>query len=155
MDQIVATLLDLGAWRWLALAAVLFTIELATGTAYLLWLSAAAVMTAALSALPGQTGIAFELVLFGAFSIGSTLIGQKFFKPAAIESEQPDINNPMQRHLGAHVIAIGNFAGGQGRVSLGDTQWSAQTLDGSSPTDGVGLKVIRVEGTILHVAAST
>jgi inner membrane protein len=153
MDQIIATLAGLGAWRWLALAAILFAIEMSTGTAYLLWLSAAAALTAAFVALPGQTSFAVELAMFGAFSIASTLIGQKFFKPVAIESDQPDINNPMQRHLGAHVVAIGNFAGGEGRVSLGDTQWSAQTPDGTNPNDGDGLKVVGVEGTTLRVAA--
>jgi inner membrane protein len=151
MDQVIDTIAGLGAWRWLALAALLFAAEMVTGTAYLLWLSAAAVATALLVALPGETGIAVELVAFGLFSIASTLAGRRFFKPRMTASDQPDLNNPEQRHLGARVVAVGDFAGGEGRVSLGDTQWSAQTLDGTSPISGAGLKVVSVAGTTLHV----
>lgn len=152
MDQVIATIIELGAWRWLALAAILFAVEMATGTAYLIWLSAAAAVTAALVALPGETTFAVELAAFGVFSIASTVFGRKFFKPVAIASDQPEINDPLQRHLGARVVAVGDFSGGEGRVSLGDTQWTAQTLDGTSPKNGVGLKVIRVHGTTLQVA---
>jgi inner membrane protein len=152
MDQVIATFVELGAWRWLALAAILFAVEMGTGTAYLIWLSAAAAATAALVALPGETTFAVELAAFGVFSIASTVFGRKFFKPPAIVSDKPEINDPLQRHLGARVVAVGDFSGGEGRVSLGDTQWTAQTLDGSSPKNGVGLKVVRVDGTTLQVA---
>jgi inner membrane protein len=151
MDQIVDAWTGLGAWRWLALAALLFAAELATGTAYLLWLSVAAVMTALVVALPGQTNFASELVLYAVFAIGSTVFGRRFFKPSMIKSDQPDLNSPSQRHIGARAVAVSDFAGGEGRVSLGDTQWSAQTLDGSSPTNGAVLQVVSVDGTTLQV----
>jgi inner membrane protein len=154
MDQIIDAWTGFGAWRWLALAALLFAAELATGTAYLLWLSAAAVLTAMVVALASNINIASELVLFGLFSIGSTVVGRRFFKPGAIQSDQPDLNAPEQRHIGARAVAVADFAGGEGRVALGDTQWSAQTSDGSSPRDGAGLVVISVEGTTLHVRAA-
>jgi inner membrane protein len=151
MNQIIETISGLGAWRWLALAALLFAAEMATGTAYLLWLSAAAVATAALVALPGDTNFAFELAAFALFSIASTFIGRRFFKPKMTASDQPDLNDPLQRHLGAHAVAVTDFAGGFGRVSLGDTHWSAQTHDGSNPKTGTGLTVVSSEGTTLHV----
>jgi inner membrane protein len=151
MDQIVEMVSGMGAWRWLALAALLFAAEMLTGSAYLLWLSAAAVATAALVALPGDPGLGEQLFAFGLFSIASTVVGRKFFKPGLIVSDQPNLNEPEQRHIGAPVVAMTDFVGGQGRVALGDTQWSAQTLDGSSPGTGANLKVISVEGTLLYV----
>ena len=154
MDQLLEAWTGFGAWRWLALAALLFAAELATGTAYLLWLSAAAVLTALIVALPGQFNFAFELLLFGIFSIASTIFGKKVFQPGVFKSDQPDLNAPEQRHIGARVVAVGNFAGGEGRVSLGDTQWSAHTLDGTSPKNGAGLHVLAVAGTILHVGSA-
>jgi inner membrane protein len=154
MDQFIEAWAGFGAWRWLALAALLFAAELATGTAYLLWLSAAAVMTAAVVALPGDVGVAAQLLLFGMFSIASTVFGRKLFKPGSIPSDQPSLNEPEQRHIGARAIAVTNFAGGHGRVALGDTQWSAQTVDGSSPLNGAGLLVLAVDGTMLHVQAA-
>jgi inner membrane protein len=154
MGQVIEVWTGFGAFSWLALAALLFAIELATGTAYLLWLSAAAVMTAILVALPVETNVAIELVAFGVFSIASTMVGQRFFKPGVIASDQPDLNDPLRQHVGARAVAVSDFAGGQGRVSLGDTQWSAQTLDGSSPASGVGLKVVSIDGTTLHVKAT-
>lgn len=154
MDQFFEAWTGLGAWRWLAIAALLFAAELATGTAYLLWLAAAAAMTAFVVALPGEIGIALQLLLFGIFSIASTVFGRRMFKPSMIQSDQPDLNAPTQRHLGARVVAVSDFAGGEGRVSLGDTQWSAQTLDGTSPADGAGLVVMAVNGTVLHVRAA-
>lgn len=154
MDQVIDAWMGFGAWRWLALAALLFAAELATGTAYLLWLSAAAVLTALVVALPGDFGIAFELLLFGVFAIASTVVGRKFFPPGMIKSEQPDLNEPDQRHIGARAVAVSDFTGGEGRVALGDTQWSAKTFDGSSPHSGAGLRVTAVDGTTLHVRAA-
>jgi inner membrane protein len=151
MDQFFDAWMSLGAWRWLALAALLFAAELATGTAYLLWLSAAAVATAIIVALPGEINFALELVLFGMFSIASTVFGRRFFKPSLIKSDQPDLNAPMQRHIGARAIVVDDFRGGEGRVALGDTQWSARMLDGTSPSQGTGLSVVSVEGNILNV----
>jgi inner membrane protein len=151
MEQLIDAWTGLGVWRWFALAALLFAAELATGTAYLLWLSAAAVLTGIVIALPGETSFATELLLFGIFSIGSTLFGRRFFPPGAIMSDQPELNNPMVRHIGARAVAMGDFAGGQGRVALGDTQWSAQTQDGSNPGDGAGLEVVSVDGNTLFV----
>jgi inner membrane protein len=154
MEQIIETLAGAGAWRWLALAALLFAAELMTGTAYLLWLSAAAVLTAMVIALPGEISIATELLLFAIFAIASTLFGRKAFKPGTFKSEQPSLNAPEQRHIGSRAVAVTDFAGGEGRVALGDTQWSAQTLDGSSPPDGAGLVVVSVHGTVLHVRSA-
>jgi inner membrane protein len=154
MDQFIDAWAGFGTWRWLALAALLFAAELATGTAYLLWLSAAAVMTAVVVALPGELGIAAQLLLFSLFSIASTVFGRKIFRPGSIQSDQPSLNEPEQRHIGARAVAVADFAGGQGRVALGDTQWSAQTLDGTSPLTGAGLLVLAVDGTTLHVRAA-
>lgn len=143
-----------GAWRWLALAAILFAAELLTGTAYLLWLSAAAVMTAIVVALPGNINFAVELVVFSGFAIASTIFGRRVFKPDTFVSDQPDLNDPEHRHVGARAVAVSNFIGGEGRVSLGDTQWSALTLDGTNPLNGAGLKIISVDGTVLKVQAA-
>ncbi len=154
MDQLIEAWSGLGAWSWLALAALLFAAELATGTAYLLWLSAAAVLTALVVALPGNFNFAFELLLFSVFSIASTVFGRRIFKPGMIKSDQPDLNAPGQRHVGARAVAVDDFAGGEGRVALGDTQWSAQTLDGTSPKHGAGLLVLSVDGTTLQVRAA-
>ena len=151
MDQFIDAWTGLGAWRWLALAALLFAAELSTGTAYLLWLSAAAVMTALVVALPGEINFALELLLFGVFSIASTVFGRRFLRPSMIKSDQPELNAPSQRHIGARAVAVADFAGGEGRVSLGDTQWSAKTADGSSPVNGTSLQVLSVHGTVLHV----
>lgn len=154
MGQIIEFWTGFGPFSWLALAAILFAAELMTGTAYLLWLSAAAVATALFVALPFDSGIAMDLIVFAIFAVASTFIGQTFFKPGMIKSDQPDLNDPQRQHIGARAIAVGDFAGGEGRVALGDTQWSAQTLDGTSPTSGVGLKVVSIDGTMLHVTAS-
>lgn len=154
MDQILDAWTGLGAWRWLAIAALLFAAELATGTAYLLWLSAAAVLTAGVVALPGNTNFAIELLAFGVFAIASTFFGQRLFKPGMEKSDQPSLNDPELRHIGARAVAVSDFAGGQGRVSLGDTQWSAQTNDGSSPVTGSSVLVTAVQGTILQVRAA-
>ncbi len=154
MDQIIDAWTGLGAWRWLGLAALLFTAELVTGTAYLLWLSAAAVLTAGVVVLSGDMNAATQLLTFAMFSIASTAFGRRVFKPGTFKSDQPSLNQPEQRHIGARAVAVVDFAGGHGRVALGDTQWSAQTLDGSSPTNGTGLLVLAVDGTMLHVQAA-
>jgi membrane protein implicated in regulation of membrane protease activity len=154
MDQLIEAWTGVGAWRWLAIAALLFAIEMATGTAYLLWMSAAAAITAVAVAIIGEFNFAVELLLFGLFAMASTFIGKRFFAPRMVISDQPDLNQPERRHIGARAVAVTVFSGGEGRAKMGDSVWSAVMLDGANPAIGAGLEVVRVDGTVLHVKSA-
>ena len=38
-----------------------------------------------------------------------------------------------------------------GRVKLGDTEWSAETMDGSNPGEGTSVVVEETNGNILRI----
>jgi inner membrane protein len=152
MEALIDAWQGFGAWRWLAIGALLLAAEFATGTAWLLWLAAAAGLTAILVALPIPTSFTTELLAFGAFALGTTAFGRRFFPPNAIKSDQPLLNQPNSRALGASVVVVSDFVGGEGRVKMGDTEWQAVTLDGASPKAGAQLQVLAMDGARLKVS---
>ena len=147
----IDNLTGFGPWGWLALGAILLAAELMTGTAYLLWLASAAAMTAALVALPGDLSLTSQLILFSVLALGTTAVGRRVFKPAAEPTDQPSLNAPQDRHIGARVIAVAPFENGLGRVRMGDTEWAAEALDGGPIAAGMALVVTRAEGAKLLV----
>jgi membrane protein implicated in regulation of membrane protease activity len=153
MDSFIAAWPGFGPLSWLALGAVLLAAELLTGTAYLLWIAAAAALTAALIAVFPDLGIAFQLVAFACLAMSTTVIGKRFFSPMLTPSQSPGLNLPILRHLGQTAVSVAPFVGGEGRVRIGDTEWAAKTDDLSSPKEGAVVVVTGVEGAIMHVKA--
>lgn len=142
---------SMGAWRWLTLAAVLVAVELGTGTTWFLWFAAAAIVTALAVALPGELGVAMELVVFAAASVTAAILGRRLVKPGWLRTEQPGLNLPTERLVGSRATAVTQFANGEGRVSLGDTQWRAVLDSDDSLPAGSVLDVVGVEGGTLRV----
>ena len=57
----------------------------------------------------------------------------------------------MDRAVGKRATVIEGFAGGQGRVRLGDTEWGAETVDGTNPAKGEFVVVDAPKGNGLLV----
>ena len=112
------------AWHWLALALVLFSIEMMTGTWDLLWVSIAAALTSA-------------------FAV--------FRKMREDVEEHPTLNKRMAGTLGQRGVVADDFTGGLGRVKLGDTVWSAESIDGANLASGTAVIVEATEGNMLKV----
>lgn len=120
-------------WHWLALALLLFGLEMITGTFDLLMISIAAVLTALFAGFAPESlaGWQGQLVVFAAASAVLFVGGRMFFASARRQGEEhPTLNKRMVGLVGQRGAATRDFAGGAGQVKIGDTVWGAQAAEG-------------------------
>ncbi len=111
-------------WVWLAVAAVFLSIEVATGTGWLLWPVGSAIATGLLT-LIFRPGIAVEIAVFAALTMASTLVAWRFFPPGRV-AETDDINDQNARLIGRKGLVVEAFDKGHGRVLVGGAEWPAE-----------------------------
>ena len=146
---IVSLLEGMNATRWGLLGLGLVGLELITGTTYILWPAAAALILAVVVFfLPLSWEMQF--ILFFILSIILLVAGHRYLRPMMKSGEPSEVNDPGQAMLGRRVVAFSDFESGHGRVTVGDTQWSAST-DGEDPKTGDALVITSVAGTTLIV----
>jgi len=135
---ILAFLESMNATKWGLIGVALVGLELITGTTYILWPAAAALILAVVVfILPLAWEIQFLLFTF--LSILLLVLGHFYLRPLMKSDEPSDTNNPVRTMIGRRVVAFIDFDNGEGRVTVGDSQWKAST-----ETDGlkVGDKLV-------------
>jgi membrane protein implicated in regulation of membrane protease activity len=136
-------------WVWLAVAAVFLAVEVATGTGWLLWPAASALLVGLLT-LAVQPGLPVELGLFAVLTIATTYLARRFLKPV-LDAGNPDLNDPSLRLVGRDGEALDGFANGKGRVFVDGKEWAAVAPEGVEPAAGQKVQVVAVEGAVLTV----
>lgn len=148
-NAVVAFLESIKATHWGLLGLGLVGLELVTGTTYILWPAIAALVIAAwVFFLPLSWELQF--ILFFLLSGVLLVVGHLYLRPIMKSGEPADLNDPARTMLGRRVIAFTDFENGQGRVTVGDTQWKAST-DSDDPVIGDNLVITSVAGTTLIV----
>ena len=151
MEGLAVSLWPLTAWHWLALALILFSIEMMTGTWDLLWVSIAAALTSAFAAF-GLTGWQGQVIFFAVATVALFILGRTIGRRMRENVEEhPTLNKRMAGTLGQRGVVADDFVGGLGRVKLGDTVWSAQSVDGVNLASGTAVIVEATEGNTLRV----
>jgi len=142
------------AWHWLAVGLILISLEMMLGTFDLLWVSIAAGLTSAYTAIApdGIAGWQSQLVFFAIASTALFILGRTLFRRMRENVEEhPTLNKRMAGTLGQRGVVADDFSGGIGRVKLGDTVWSAQSVDGANLVSGAAVIVEATEGNMLKV----
>ena len=134
---------------WLAVGGVLLTVEVATGSGWLLWPAGSAAVTAVL-VLATPLDLTAQAVIFAGLTILTTLTGRRLF-PHATVLGGGDINDTRARLTGADGVAAGDFARGKGRVFVDGKEWAAELEDGAALASGSRVLVTRVSGARLTV----
>ncbi len=135
--------------RWIILGVLILILELLTGTTYILWPAAAALIVGFLTyILPLSWEMQF--LLFFILSTILLILGHTHFRPRMKGGEPSDLNDRARSMVGMRVRAIADFELGNGRVQVGDTQWRAAMEEGNAKA-GDELKVMYVKGTTLTV----
>lgn len=139
--------------KWLIFGVLLLTLEVLTGTTYILWPAVAALM---LGVLVFILPLSWELQFLLFFLISTVLlfVGHKYFQPMMKGGEPSDLNDRARAMVGKRVKAVTNFETGRGRVQVGDTQWQA-VMDEGNASEGDELRIISVRGTNLQVESLT
>ncbi|MEL6279858.1 MAG: NfeD family protein [Pseudomonadota bacterium] len=142
---------DAAAW-WLIIGLVLFLLELATFSLFLIWAGAAALIMGLLL-LVVDIPVTAQLVIFSVLGVTLTYLGRAYFAKSRSyqESDRPNLNNRLAEMVGKQVVALGDFGAGHGTVKVGDSQWAARAPGDGAVRDGETLKVVDVDGTTLIV----
>jgi len=150
-------LADLNMWHWLAFGLLLFGIEMMTGTFDLLMIAIAAFATAVFEQFaPGSiSGWQGQLVFFGVASVALIILGRTVFAGMRQNAdEHPTLNKRMNSLIGQRGTVSTTFAAGQGKVRIGDTEWLAESVDGTDIADGATIVVEGAESTTVRVRAA-
>jgi len=151
MDGLTQLYVDHALWVWLAVAAAILAVEVATGSGWLLWPAASAAVVAFISGVTNS--VALEIGLFAGLTIVSTLLARRFW-PKRVQ-QGADINDNVSRLVGHRGKATAAFAGGAGRVVIDGKEWAAELDEGDSLTAGSDVEVIGLSGgSRLRVRAS-
>lgn len=146
---IIQLLEGMSGTKWLIFGVLLLTLEVVTGTTYILWPAVAALIVGLLVfVLPLSWEIQF--VLFFVISTVLLFAGHKYFRPMMKGGEPSDLNDRGRSMVGMRVKAVTDFETGRGRVQVGDTQWQAMMEIGDASI-GDELRVVDVKGATLQV----
>ncbi len=85
------TIIALGAWNWMILAAILFVLELLAPGIFLMWFGVAAAATA-LIVFRYDFAWQWQLIWFCGLSLASVLLAAKYLRKHPLESERPLLN---------------------------------------------------------------
>lgn len=141
-------LFDIGPYHWLALAAILIGLEMVLPTHYLIWPGVASAITG-LFALAFAVDWPVQLTVFAVLSV-ALVIGSSYLPKPKMEAVS-GLNQRTDQLVGRMATVAEDFHNGQGSVTLGDTRWSAQAIDGSDLPAGTKVEVVAAESTLLKV----
>jgi membrane protein implicated in regulation of membrane protease activity len=136
-------------WLWMIGGVLLLIAEIVAPGFFLIFVGAAAVATGLFTLLFGF-GLALQLVLFVIYLIVALLIGRKAYANAAVESSDPLLNDRAARLVGKVVTAVTVVDDHEGRVRVGDSEWSAR---GGPAQPGERVRITGVDGNCLTVEA--
>ncbi len=135
--------------RWMVFGFALLVLEVLTGTTYILWPAAAALIVG-LIVLVVPLAWPMQMLLFALISVGLLFYGHNKVVAARKARKPSDLNERAKSMVGKRVKAVVDFDAGEGRVQVGDTQWRAAMEEGNAKT-GDELRIVSVKGTTLYV----
>lgn len=134
-------------WWWLSFAALLGIAEVVLPGVFLIWIAVAAAVTG-LAAMALPIGIPAQILVFAALCIAAVWGGRRWYAANPVASADPLLNDRTARLIGESVVVTEPIMGGEGRVRVGDSVWTAR---GPDATVGARMRVIAAEGTVLLV----
>jgi membrane protein implicated in regulation of membrane protease activity len=134
-------------WMWLIGGVVLLIAEIIAPGFFLLFIGAAAIATGAFTLLFGL-GLAPQLALFVLYAIIALMVGRRVYANQNAASPDPLLNDRSARLVGRVVTVVTPVDEHDGRVRVGDSEWSAR---GGPAAAGERVRVTGVEGNCLLV----
>ena len=132
---------------WVIAGVILFIVELFTPMLFFLNLAIAAFF-AAIGAYFGLSGW-WQVAIFGVSA--GVLLG--FLRPLLVKNVQKEDTTTGldEKYFGQIAKTIRPTGATDGRVTIYGEEWGARSIDGNEIAEGVDVKIIRNEGTILFV----
>jgi len=143
-------ILELGAWNWMILAAVLFALELTAPGMFFMWFGLAAAATGILM-FRYDISWQWQLIWFCGLSLASVLVAAKYLRKHPLESDRPLLNERAAQLIGQTFDLVDPIVNGRGSVKIGDSIWR---VEGPELPIGARITVVGADGTLLKVVAA-
>jgi membrane protein implicated in regulation of membrane protease activity len=129
---------------WLAIGVALLALETVTGSGWLLWPAAAALLPAGLTALWFRGDPGAQWAIFAAAAIALTWIGRRYLRHWP--QKPHDLNDPKGLLVGqlGEVTSVADH--GQCRVFVGGKEWAAEAEEATGLKTGQRVQVLAVIG---------
>ncbi len=89
-----------------------------------------------------------QLALFALYAVLAVMVGRRFYANRGGDPDGPRLNDPAARLVGRTVVVVEAVDAHQGRVTVGDSEWSAR---GGPAEAGERVRITGVEGNCLTV----
>lgn len=135
---------------WMGFGALLFLVELVTGSGFLLFFAVSAVIVAGLPLI--WTGMSFsvQLIVFSVLTVLDALCWKLILKHRRFrKSDKPFLNKRAEQFVGQNFTLQSAITHGAGRISIGDTIW--QVRCNIDLPIGAIISVVGIEGAVLVV----
>lgn len=119
-------LVHLQPWQWATLAVILFALEMAISTGFLLGIGLAAVVLAGLLLLVPGLAWEWQLLWFGVLSVVLTVACRRYFSSPGQASDNPLLNDRAAQMVG-RTFVLGVDLDRSGADMVGDTRWMLRT----------------------------
>ena len=137
------------AWAWLIGGVVLLIAEIIAPGFFLVFIGAAAIATGLFTLLFGL-GPVPQLALFALYALLAVMVGRRFYPNRNADSADPLLNDRAGRLVGKVVTVVVAVDDHNGRVRVGDSEWSAR---GGPAEVGERVRITGVDGNCLNVEA--
>jgi membrane protein implicated in regulation of membrane protease activity len=134
-------------WLWLIGGVVLLIAEVIAPGFFLVFIGAAAIAAGAFTMLFGL-GAAAQFALFALYAVIAVMAGRRFYANRAADSSDPLLNDRAARLVGNVVTVAAAVDEHNGRVRVGDGEWSAR---GGPAAVGERVRITGVDGNCLKV----
>ncbi|MEO5377161.1 MAG: NfeD family protein [Magnetococcus sp. DMHC-6] len=135
-------------WHWWILAVVLIILEIISPAFFFLWLGSAAGIVGGVVLLMPDLDWKAQWLWFSVFSL-SSLAGWHFLlKKRPTWSDRPTLNRRSSQYIGRTFVLSEPIVNGTGRIRVDDSSWK---VSGGEAPMGANVRVVGVDGTILHV----
>jgi inner membrane protein len=138
---------SLGFWDWFIAGALLLVLEVLAPGVFMLWLGLAALLVGLISIFVDWSWQA-QFIAFALFSVGAIPVWLRLSRQVAAPTDQPFLNRRAEAHVGRIFTLERPIVDGSGTLPIDDTVWR---ITGTDLPAGSRVKVVRVDGTALHV----
>ena len=138
---------SLGFWDWFIAGGLLLVLEVLAPGVFMLWLGLAALLVGLISIFVDWSWQA-QFIAFALFSVAAIPVWLRLSRQVATSTDQPFLNRRAEAHVGRIFTLERPIVDGSGTLPIDDTVWR---ITGTDLPAGRRVKVVRVDGTALHV----
>lgn len=144
--------LFLSSWNWLALALLLYIVELVTLTGFFFWIGNAALILWMFMLAFSGVSLTVQILLFCLLGIINAMIWKVYMKKSQHSPEAKTLNRRADSYVGREVTLDQPTMNTRGKVAIDDSTWNIKA-DQDYPA-GTKVVIHSVDGAVLHVKSS-